>query len=145
MTAQFFQQHWALFAASVIAGAVLLFVLVRLVQDSARGRLAAAVGELRAREKAARKAATRVRKAKRRLERLRARADSTKPRTLDEAAGSLADASALGKITDDQVLVARTKVREIIVAEFSPRRQEALRRRLLPEDSSPGMPFSMGG
>ena len=52
---------------------------------------------------------------------------------------------ALQKVADDQVLIARNEVRQIIVAEYPPRRQEALRRQLLPEDSGPGMPFSMGG
>ena len=56
-------QHWALLVAGVITAGVTLFIFVRLVQDSARGRLAAAVGQLRNREKVARKAARRARKA----------------------------------------------------------------------------------
>jgi hypothetical protein len=137
-------QYWALLAAGVIAMAVLLFVLVRLVQDSARGRLAAAIGQLRAREKAARKAARRARRAAGKLERLRARSESAKPRLIDQAEGSLQDADALRKIADDQVLVARTEAREIIAAEFPPKRQAALRRRLLREDPVKDQPFTMG-
>jgi Flp pilus assembly protein TadB len=144
MMSEFFAQHWALVAACVIAAGVALFVLVRLVQDSTRGRLAAAVASLRDKEKAARKAASRVRNATTRLTKLEQRADTTKPRFIEEAQGGLEDARALQKIADDQVLVARNAVRQIIVTEFPPRRQGPLRRRLLPQDSAPSMPFTMG-
>ena len=42
-----------------------------------------------------------------------------------------------------QVLVARNLVRQIIVEEYPPKRQEALRRRLLPETSRGDKPFTM--
>ena len=72
------------------------------------------------------------------------RASKTKPRVIDEARGCLEDARALQKVADDQVLIARNEVRQIIVAEFSPRHQEVLRRRLLPQDSGADTPFTMG-
>lgn len=144
MMSEYLVQHWALLGAGVIAAGVALFVFVRLVQDSTRGRLASAVAELRDKEKDARKAARRVSKATTRLAKLKGRAGTTKPRVIDEAQGGLEDARALQKIADDQVLIARNDVRQIIVAEFPPRRQEVLRRRLLPQDSRADAPFTMG-
>ncbi len=131
------QQYWALLIAGGIAAAVLVFVGFRLLQDSSRGRLAAEVGELRKREKAARKATRAVNKAQARLAKLRSKAETVKPRHVDEARGRLEDAEALKKIADDQVLVARNKVRTIIVEEYPPKRHEVLRRRLLPESAGP--------
>lgn len=137
------QQYWALLVAAAITGGVLVFIGVRLLQDSSRGRLAAEVGGLRKREKAARKAARAARKARRKLEKLNLRADKVKPRLVDEARGRLEDAEALQKIADDQVLVARNLVRKIILEEYPPRRHEALRRRLLPEAAAENKPFTM--
>jgi polyribonucleotide nucleotidyltransferase len=144
MTAQNFAQHWALLVAGVIGVVVLAFVLVRLVQDSARGRLAAAVGQLRDRESTARKVARRASKAETKLESLKARADSVKPRTMEVAAGRLQDAEALKKIADDKVRIARNVVRQIILAEFPPKRQAAMRQRLLPDEHGSDKPFTMG-
>lgn len=137
------QQYWALLVAGVIAAAVLVFIGVRLLQDSSRGRLAAEVGKLRKQEKAARKAFRAAAKARRKLEKLGARADSVKPRIVEEARGKLADAEALLKIADDQVLVARNLVRQIIVEEYPPKRHEAMRRRLIPEIAREEKPFTM--
>jgi len=137
------QQYWALLAATAIAVGVLVFIGFRLLQDSARGRLAAEVGQLRKREKAARKAARGVVKAERKLDKLQSRADSVKPRLVKEARGRLEDARALQKIADDQVLVARNLVSKIIVEEYPPKRHDALRRRLLPEAATKSGPFTM--
>ena len=137
------QQYWALLVAAAIAAGVLIFIGFRLLQDSARGRLAAEVGKLRDREKAARKAARRASRARKRLDKLRSRADKVKPRLVEEARGRLEDAEAMQKIADDQVLVARNLVRQIIVEEYPPRRQAALRRRLLPEAAGANKPFTM--
>ena len=133
------QQYWALLAATAIAVGVLVFIGFRLLQDSARGRLAAEVGQLRKREKAARG----VVKAERKLDKLQSRADSVKPRLVKEARGRLEDARALQKIADDQVLVARNLVSKIIVEEYPPKRHDALRRRLLPEAATKSGPFTM--
>ena len=131
--------------AGLIVGWLLLHVAFWRIRDSARGRLASAVHELRDREKALRRTGRRVRRGAKRLDRLQRRAGSVKPRVLEEAKGRLADATALEKIAHDQVLVARTAVREIIAAEYPPGRQESLRRRLLGQDPSLERPFTMAG
>ena len=137
------QQYWALLAATAIAVGVLVFIGFRLLQDSARGRLASEVGNLRDKEKAARKAGRKARKAQARLDKLRSRADRVKPRLVEEASGRLEDARALLKIAEDQVLVASNQVRTIIVEEYPPKRHEALRRRLLPKAATENRPFTM--
>jgi hypothetical protein len=136
------QQHWALVIASVLALAVLLFVIFRLYQDSARGQLQARVRDLRKCEQKAREAARAVDKAETRLTRLRARADSAKPRHLDEAAGLLSDKKALRKIAADQVLIAQNHVRKVIVEEFPPKRHEKMRSRYLPQLNDDQKPFN---
>ena len=145
MTLDVLIRHWALIGASVLGTAVLLFVLYRLYEDSGRGRLRTTVRELRSREQAAKKARSVTHKAASRVERLRAKADKVKPRSIEEAAGSLEDARALQKIADDQLLIARNHVRKIILEEYPPGRQEALRRRFLPTDEADRKPFTMDG
>lgn len=127
------QQYWALLAAAAIAAGVLIFVGFRLLQNSSRGRLAAEVGTLRKKEKAARKASRAATRARSKLDKLGGRSESVKPRIVEEARGRLADAEALLKIADDQVLVTRNRVRTIILEEYPPKRHEVMRRRLLPD------------
>jgi hypothetical protein len=141
MTPDDIQEYWALLIASVLATAVLLFVIFRLYQGSARGQLRARVRELRKREQKARKAARVIDKAETRLARLRGRADSAKPRRIDEASGLLADAKALHKIANDQVLIAQNLVRKVIVEEFPPKQHDKMRSRYLPQLSGDKKPF----
>jgi hypothetical protein len=133
MTVDYLTQNWALVTASVLGTAILLFILFRAYQDSARGRLQANARQLRRREQDARSAAKGVDKAVARLDRLRVKADSTKPRLIQEASEALEDARALQKLADDQVLVSRNHVRTLILAEYPPKRHEALRKRYLLE------------
>lgn len=139
------RQHWALILASSIALAVLVFVFMRLVQDSPRGRLAAEVGQLRRTEKSARKAARQVLKATSTVRRLQSRAERVRPVKLEKEQGRLEDARALQKIADDQVLIARNRVRQIILDEIPPGRQSAIRKRLLPHEDRDDGPFTMNG
>jgi hypothetical protein len=141
MTLDYVQQHWALVIASVLATAVLLFVIFRLYQGSARGQLQARVKDLRKCEQQARAAARAAEKAASRLARLRGRADSAKPRHIDEASGLLADAKALHQIATDQVLIAQNHVRKVIVEEFPPKRHDKLRSRYLPQLPDDQKPF----
>ena len=124
-------RNWALVAASVLGTAIALFVLYRLYQASRQGRLRAAVRRLRRQKLAAAKAAKRLDKAATRLAQLRSRADSTRPRNLSEADEAVQDASALKNIADDLVLIAIKEVREVIVEEFPPNRQDGLRTKYL--------------
>jgi len=137
------QQHWALLVASVIGLAVLLILVFRALLGTARARLNARVGQLRESERKAGRAGRAVIRASKKLERLRRKAQSVKPRLIDEAAGQLADAEALKKIADDQVLIAKAQVRKIILEEYPPKRQERLRQRLLPDDKPDPKPFTI--
>jgi len=133
MTPEYLTQNWALVIASILGTAVLLFVLLRAFQDSARGRLQANVRQLRNRERDALAVARAVDKAAAKLERLRARADAVKPRLADEAREALEEARELQKIIDGQVLVARNNVRTLILEEYPPKRHEAMRKKYLAE------------
>ena len=143
MTLDLVIRNWALVGASVLATAVLLFILFRLYEDSGRGQLQAKLRELQSRQRNANKARTVTDKAARRLQRLEAKADAAKPRSVQEAGDALEDARALQKIADDQLLIARNHVRKIILEEYPPKRHEAMRRRYLPADAVEQKPFTM--
>jgi len=135
MTIEYLTQNWALAIASVLGTAVLLFVIYRALQDSARGRLQEMVRQLRRREmddKAARKAAD---KALAKLERLQARADSVKPRHAQVAREDLEEAREIQKLVDDQLLIARHNVRTLILEEYAPKRHAAMRKKYLGEST----------
>ena len=133
MDFEYLTRNWALVMASVLSAAALLFALFRVFHDSARGRLNAAVNELRDREKAARAAAKAVDKAVGKLDRLRAQADSVIPRQAEEAREALEEAQEMQKLLDDQVLVVRNNVRLLILEEFPVKRHEAMRCKYLAE------------
>ncbi len=145
MTQEILQQYWAILAASVIGFAVVLVLAAQAVLGSAPMRLNARVGELRKCEKAAARASRALARASGKLERLQRRERSVKPRLIEEAVGELEDAKALQKIAHDQLLIARNQVRKIIVEEFPPKRHEAMRKRLLPDEKRESRPFSMEG
>lgn len=145
MTIDFLARNWALVIASVLATAVLLFIVFRVLQDSPRGRLRATVRQLRRREAAASKACRAVDKAAAKLDRLQANSAAEKPRHVQEATGSLQDARALQKITHDQVLVARNHVRKLILEEYPPKRHEAMRDRFLGHENPDTTPFKLDG
>lgn len=145
MTLEIVSKNWALVIASVLGAAILLFVLFRAHQDSARGRLQASVKQLRLREREAQAARRAADRAVASHDRLRAKADSVKPRRVQEASEALEDARALQKIADDQVLVARNQVRKIILAEYPPKRHAAMRTTLLGQDEADQKPFTMEG
>ena len=131
MTFELVQQNWALISASVIGVAVLLFVIQRVYRDSSRGRLQSAVAVLKQRRHDVGRQQKKLDKAERHLEQLQARAESVKPRIVSEAGEAVTDGKSLLRIMSDQVLVAETKVRTIIVEEFPPLRHDALRQRYL--------------
>lgn len=142
MTPVFLEQHWALVVGSIVGGAALMFAAWRAWRESTRGRLAAARRRLRTAWVAARRREKALQQASTRLARLERKADSIKPRRLEETAEALQDAKALLKIAGDQVLVAENHVRKIIIEEFPPKRQERMRSRYLPRERAEGKPFS---
>ena len=135
MTLEYLTQNWALAIASVLGTAVLLFVINRVLQDSAGGRLREMVRQLRRREHDDRAARRGVDKALAKLERLQAKADSVKPRHAQAARETLEDAREIQKIVDDQVLIARNNVRTLILEEYAPKRHAAMRKKYLEEST----------
>ena len=143
VTLDLITRNWSLVAAGVLAVPILLFLGFRVFTDSGRGQLGIKVRALAGRYRDADKAKKKVLKAKKRLKRLQRKTDSVKPRHLQEATEAFEDAQSLLKIADDQVLIAENHVRKIIVEEYPPRRQQALRDKYLrrPEDRSKPFTF----
>lgn len=131
MSADYLTQNWALAAACVLGFAILLFVLYRLYEDSGQGQLAERVRELNRVRAEAAAAASRLQKARARLVALQRKADSTRPRVLSEAEEAVQDADALVTITGDQVMRAEKVLRDVILEEFPPNRQDVLRKKYL--------------
>ena len=142
MSIQFLQQNWAIVVASVMGGAILLFVVFRVLQDSARGQLMQLVRLYDEKVTAATKAQQRSSSARTRLQKLQNRQDSAKPRHVQEAAEALEDAESLHKIAADQVLIAANHVRKFILKEFPPRQQDSLRAKYLNDSAPDKKPFT---
>jgi hypothetical protein len=143
MTIELVTRHWALLSASVLGCAVVMFVLWRFWLGSARGQLRVALRRLRQADLEARRQRLALEKVTRTLGRLKARAESVKPRRVQETTEAAQDAEALLKIAMDRVLIARNHVRRIIVEEFPPKRHEAMRNKYLgKDDDNAGLPFS---
>ncbi|MDH4124506.1 MAG: hypothetical protein OEW64_06065 [Gammaproteobacteria bacterium] len=131
MNQDFFIQHWAVIVAGLLGVTIVLYVLIRLYANSARGRLRQRVRELNAKKRAAWQAEQKLERASRRLENLQKRAAAVKPRILTAADEAVQDARMLKKVADDLVLVAQRKLRDVIIEEFPPNRQDGLRNRYL--------------
>ena len=142
MTVEFITRNWSLVGAALLFTGIALFVAFRVYTDSAKGQLGARIRALRTRYREADSAEKAVTRAERRLARLSAKSASVKPRHVEEARETLDDARALLKIAADQVLIAENHVRKVIVEEFPPRRQEALRSRYLRSEQGQEKPFT---
>ena len=142
MTSWLTIDHWALYAAIGIASVAGIAIAISHVRGGAHGMLRAAMREHHKAIVAHRAAIKSVTRQERRCEKLLRRADTAKPRVIEEAKGALADARALAKITEDRQLVTANLVRKVIFEEFPPTRHERLRRRYLPEDVRDDRPFS---
>ena len=140
MTVDFLIRNWALVVASILATGILVFVLVRLYRESDRGQLGNRVRALQGCNKAVARAQRVLDKAAERLEELRKSAPTVKPRHVEEAGEAMEDARSLLNIANDQVLIAEKDVRQLIVDEYPPNQQEALRRKYLNAD--PGRPVA---
>ena len=138
----FLQQNWALLVASVLGTAVVLFVIFRVLDDSARGVLMRLVGEHDDKKAAAIKAQRAVSRTEKKLQKMHGRAKSVRPRHLQEMSDALEDARQLLKIRQDQVLISANFVRKHILEEFPPSRQDGLRTKYLPDDTPEDKPFT---
>jgi hypothetical protein len=128
---QVITQNWALVAASVLGTAIFLFVLFRVYEASPWGRLRAQLAVLRQCQAEAVRIESRLTRAADQLAALRARSETTRPRLLNEAEEAVQDAQALKKIAADQVLRAKKQLRDVILEEFAPKRQDELRSKYL--------------
>lgn len=131
---QTFTNHWALIIASVLALAILLFVVFRLVQDSRRGQLSSALNELREREQLLHSASRNVAKSLAKYEKLDSRGDKVPPGKLLAAKDALAAARETERLLKDQVLVLRNNARTIILQDYPPAKHQAMCRRYLGEN-----------
>ncbi len=136
MNLEFLTRHWALALAGVFAAVITLFVVFRARSDSAGGQMRAMHNALLQRRDELSRQMKVADKAEKKLAKLGARADSVKPRHLQEAEEALEDALALAKIAHDQVMIAETRVRELILEEFPPNQHTALRAEYLGDESS---------
>ena len=135
MNPEFLTRHWALVLAGILAVVITLFVVFRVWSDSAGGQLRAMHNALLRRRQELSRQQTVADKAEKKLVKLRARADSVKPRHMQEAAEALEDAAALAKIANDQVMIAETRLRELILEEFPQNQHIALRARYFGDES----------
>ncbi len=140
MTVDLIIRNWALVVAGILGSGILLFVLVRLYREADRGQLGNRVRALQGRYKEVARAQKGLDKVSERLDELRKSASTVKPRRVEEAGEALEDASMLLNNANDQVLIAEKDVRQLILDEYPPNRQEALRRKYLSAD--PGSPVS---
>ena len=140
MTVDLIIRNWALVVAGILGSGILLFVLVRLYRESDRGQLGNRVRALQACYKEVSRAQKGLDKASERLDALRENAPTVKPRYVEEAGEAMEDARMLLNNANDQVLIAEKDVRQLILDEYPPNRQEALRQKYLAAD--PGDPIS---
>lgn len=131
MLPEWFMQYWALLIGSVLGTAIALLLLWRLYASSPRGKLRTAVQQLQRRKHGATHARRRRDKAMARFAKLQSRAASIKPSKLSLADEAVQDASLLQKTADDLVLVAIKEVRDVILEDFPPNRQDVLRNKYL--------------
>ena len=140
MSVEFLIRNWALVVASILATGILMFVLVRLYRESDRGQLGNRVRTLQGSYKEVARAQKGLDKASERLDELRKKASTVKPRHVEEAGEAIEDARMLLNNANDQVLIAEKDVRQLILDEYPPNQQDALRRKYLAAD--PGDPVS---
>lgn len=140
MTVDLIIRNWALVVAGILASGILVFVLVRLYRESDRGQLGNRVRALQGCYKEVARAQKGLDKASERLDELRKKASTVKPRHVEEAGEAVEDALLLLNNANDQVLIAEKDVRQLILDEYPPDRQEALRQKYLNRD--PGSPVA---
>ena len=107
--------------------------LVKMLEDewgvSAAAPVAVAAGPAAGGEAAA--AATQLETAQQKLASLQRKAGSVKPRILAEADEAVQDADTMITITGDKVMRAEKQLRDVILEEFPPNRQDVLRNKYL--------------
>lgn len=139
---QSFYQNWALYAAVVPAAIVLSAIIGAIWRKSTHGELHQKIAVYRSDRKRFERARKVHNRAADRLRKMQSRADHVKPRLLQEAKESVADAAALVRIADDKMQVSANILRKFIFEEYPPRRHERMRARLLPGDVADDRPFS---
>jgi hypothetical protein len=136
------RSNWALALAAAVTVVILLMACLRVFSASASARLRQARKQLAVERRRLRKAEAVVLKRQRRRQSLQQRAESVKPRLLQEAVGRLADAEVLARIARDTVMIAEQRVRQVIHEEFAPAKQARLRSKYLPDSPPDRRPFT---
>ena len=139
-----FISNWALAVAGVVGAVLALVIIGDLITRTSWGQLRQNLHFLAKARKIEAKAMKAVEKAEGIARKLDENAEQTKPRLLQEAKDSLQDARALAKIASDKLMVAENNVRRIILDEYAPVRQEALRKKYLPDAARDRKPVSFG-
>ena len=139
-----FISNWALAVAAGIGVVLALVIIGNLITRTGWGQLRQNLHFLAKARKNEAKAMKAVEKAESIARKLDENAEQTKPRLLQEAMDALQDARALAKIAHDKLMVAENHVRRIILDEYAPVRQEALRKKYLPDPARDKKPLSFG-
>ena len=139
-----FISNWALVVAAGIGVVLALVIIGNLITRTGWGQLRQNLHFLAKARKNEAKAMKAVEKAESIARQLDENAEQTKPRLLQEAKDALQDARALAKIANDKLMVAENHVRRIILDEYAPVRQEALRQKYLPDPARDKKPLSFG-
>ncbi len=139
-----FISNWALAVAGGIGAVLALVIMGHLIMRTGWGQLRQNLHILAKARKNKAKAMKAVDKAENIARQLNENAEQTKPRLLQEAKDALQDARALAKIANDKLMVAENQVRLIILDEYAPVRQEALRKKYLPDPARDKKPLSFG-
>ncbi len=139
-----FISNWALVVAGGIGVVLALVIIGQLTTRTGWGQLRQNLHLLAKARKNEAKAMKAVEKAESIAKRLDENAEQTKPRLLQEAKDVLQDARALAKIANDKLMVAENHVRLIILDEYPPDQQEALRKKYLPDPARDKKPLSPG-
>ena len=134
--------NWALLAAIVPVSIVVVAIVLSSFLRSARGQLSRVNRQHQVAEQAWQAARRDTERAVRKLEKLEAKAETVKPRELQEARDKVADCQSLEKILDDKAQVTMNHLRRVIFEEFPPTRHEEMRAKYLPQDVEDGRPFS---
>ena len=136
------ESNWALALAAVIGFFAVTAVVSHLIRQSTWGQLRQTLQTLSKAKRYEANALKSVDKAERIASRLHENVDREKPRHVQEANDALQDARALAKIANDKILIAENNVRKVILDEYPPLRQEALRRKYLPDAARDKKPFT---
>lgn len=131
MTPDTLQRHWTLVAAIAIMIPVGIAVVGQFLSQTRKGKLKSKASVLKAARKQRSACVKKVEVLGEKLNVLMEQSDRVRPTRIDGAKVALSEAISEAKTADDQRLIAETQLRQFILDEFAPDRQEALQKRFL--------------